>query len=235
MHKMRFNMKVVFDGEPGVDEGGLLTEMFTQFFDTVLDPSYGLFEAAGGGGGGSGQDKQNNGNNGNNNRNNSNSFEDGEEDRDRRDVSRSMSFDEDGEVKQVNLVVLPSPFGGSFERLKKLRAFGRAVVKALYEGKRIGQRLCSSVFKFLAHSEQTDNSYKSSTENKNHIGESSTLNSASGDSGEFLNFGANTPTMRDLQVSKPLSTFNMSTEIWIAVSLYLYISISLYRSYLSQC
>jgi hypothetical protein len=36
--------------------------------------------------------------------------------------------------------------------LKKLEAFGRAIVKALYEGRRLGGRLCPSVFKFITDS-----------------------------------------------------------------------------------
>jgi predicted GNAT family N-acyltransferase len=46
-------------------------------------------------------------------------------------------------------IVLPCAADESPERLKKLRAFGRAMVKALYEGRRMGNRLCPSVFKFL--------------------------------------------------------------------------------------
>ena len=43
---MRSMLKITFVGEPGVDEGGLLTEMFTIFYDAVFSGHGGLFESA---------------------------------------------------------------------------------------------------------------------------------------------------------------------------------------------
>ena len=36
LERMRASLRVTFGGEPGIDEGGLLTEMFTVFFEGVL-------------------------------------------------------------------------------------------------------------------------------------------------------------------------------------------------------
>ena len=46
LEKMRSMLKITFVGEPGVDEGGLLTEMFTIFYDAVFSGHGGLFESA---------------------------------------------------------------------------------------------------------------------------------------------------------------------------------------------
>ena len=115
LDKMRASLKITFTGEPGVDEGGLLTEMFTIFFDSLFSGYGGLFEGSGDG------------------------VSDG-------------SVDE-SQIRLSNHVVLPSAADNSVERMQKLCAFGRALVKALYEGRRIGNRLCPSVFKFLSGSE----------------------------------------------------------------------------------
>ncbi|KAJ8610544.1 hypothetical protein CTAYLR_009743 [Chrysophaeum taylorii] len=47
-HATRWPLKVTFEGEAGVDEGGLTVEMFRLFFDQVLEESRGLFESSGG-------------------------------------------------------------------------------------------------------------------------------------------------------------------------------------------
>lgn len=119
LERMRACLRVTFVGEPGIDEGGLLTEMFTIFFDSVLQGECGLFEGA-----------------------------------DTALKRESPSSDATGsersdDVKVSNEVVLPCAADQSPERMGRLRAFGRAMVKALYEGRRIGSRLCPSVFKFL--------------------------------------------------------------------------------------
>jgi serine/threonine protein kinase len=44
--KMRSSLKIIFVGEPGVDEGGLLTETFTIFFDAIFSGYGGLFQGA---------------------------------------------------------------------------------------------------------------------------------------------------------------------------------------------
>jgi hypothetical protein len=58
------------------------------------------------------------------------------------------------EVEVENFVVLPSSKVKN-EDLIRLRAVGRAMVKALYEGRRIGNRLCPSVLKFFAGANPT--------------------------------------------------------------------------------
>jgi HECT-domain (ubiquitin-transferase) len=113
LDKMRASLKIIFVGEPGVDEGGLLTEMFTIFFESVLSGHGGLFQESGDAGIG------------------------------------GKIGGEEGAVKVRNDFVLPNAADITPERMGKLRAFGRAMVKALFEGRRIGNRLCPSLFKFL--------------------------------------------------------------------------------------
>jgi HECT-domain (ubiquitin-transferase) len=117
LDKMRASLKIIFVGEPGVDEGGLLTEMFTIFFESVLSGHGGLFLESGDAGAGAG--------------------------------TGGEIGCEEGAMKVRNDFVLPNAADITPERLSKLRAFGRAMVKALFEGRRIGNRLCPSVFKFL--------------------------------------------------------------------------------------
>jgi hypothetical protein len=157
---LRRHLKVTFANEPGIDEGGLLTEMFNLFFAAVFRPSFGLFEdcndagmwgassasmspvapTAGGGDtrreallsvhstssevGGSGKETAGHGGSGG-----------GEG-----DEAVAMVAEQD--------IVLPSAHVPS-DQLSKLRAVGRAMVKALYEGRRIGSRLCPSVWKYF--------------------------------------------------------------------------------------
>lgn len=47
-HVTRWPLRVTFDGEAGVDEGGLTVEMFRLFFERALEGSAGLFESSGG-------------------------------------------------------------------------------------------------------------------------------------------------------------------------------------------
>ena len=42
---MRFSLRVTFEGEAGVDEGGPLTEMFRIFFDEVMNLLLASFRA----------------------------------------------------------------------------------------------------------------------------------------------------------------------------------------------
>ena len=125
IEKIKASLKIIFINEPGVDEGGLLTEMFTLFFESIFSGHDGLFE----GSADSVSDAHKNSNNGNN--------------------SSSSGSNEDSSVRVRNDFVLPSAQNNSPEQMSKLRAFGRSMVKALYEGRRIGNRLCPSVFKFL--------------------------------------------------------------------------------------
>jgi len=94
----RSRLRVTFEGEGGVDEGGLATEMFRLFFEGVVAPDVGLFEARSG-------------------------------------------------------VDLYLPKGGTLTAAegKALTSVGRAIVKAFYEGKRVGSRFAPSFFKYLAH------------------------------------------------------------------------------------
>jgi len=94
----RSRLRVTFEGEGGVDEGGLATEMFRLFFEGVVSPDVGLFEARSG----------------------------------------------------VDLY-LPKAGSLNTEEVKALTSVGRAIVKAFYEGKRVGSRFAPSFFKYLAH------------------------------------------------------------------------------------
>ena len=113
---MRASLKIIFVGEPGVDEGGLLTEMFSIFFESVFSGEGDLFVGSG----------------------------------DAVDAGKSaLGGNNEGSMIVRSDVVLPSATDTSPQRMLRLRAFGRAMVKALYEGRRMGNRLCPSVFKFL--------------------------------------------------------------------------------------
>ena len=116
LDKMRASLKIIFVGEPGVDEGGLLTEMFSIFFESVFSGEGDLFVGSG----------------------------------DAVDAGKSaLGGTSEGSMIVRSDVVLPSATDTSPQRMLRLRAFGRAMVKALYEGRRMGNRLCPSVFKFL--------------------------------------------------------------------------------------
>ena len=116
LDKMRASLKIIFVGEPGVDEGGLLTEMFSIFFESVFSGEGDLFVGSG----------------------------------DVVDASRSvLGGSNEGSMIVRSDVVLPNAADTTPSRMLRLRAFGRAMVKALYEGRRMGNRLCPSVFKFL--------------------------------------------------------------------------------------
>lgn len=116
---LRHHMRVVFANEPGVDEGGLLTEMFSIFFDAVFHPGSELFEDC---------------------------F--GMQSYSELSCRSTESIDNSNTTMEGN-VVLPSIAAVSTDHLDSLRAVGRAMVKAFYEGRRIGNRLSPSVFKFF--------------------------------------------------------------------------------------
>lgn len=128
LQKMRASLRVTFVGEPGVDEGGLLTEMFTIFFEGILNGVGGLFvdsESA--------------------NAAAAAALAGGSETADTSARESSALY----KTKTVTATVLPRDDDASPATLKQLVAFGRAMVKALYEGRRLGSRLSPSVFKFL--------------------------------------------------------------------------------------
>ena len=141
LERMKASLRITFRGEPGIDEGGLLTEMFTLFFEGVLQggavSGKALFEyaeEAGAGaraGRGKGADKT------------SSPTSQANPDED------AANDDESNRMTNTNTNYMVLPVGGSGASIAKLRAFGRAMVKALYEGRRIGSRLSPSVFKFL--------------------------------------------------------------------------------------
>jgi serine/threonine protein kinase len=128
LDNLRKHLKVTFVNEPGVDEGGLLTEMFNLFFDQVFRSSVGLFEDCNHALSAS-----------------ASLFRPGI-------LSTESSTDamlvEEGTSVAEGEVILPSQHVPA-EQLIQLRAVGRAMVKALYEGRRIGNRLCPSVLKFF--------------------------------------------------------------------------------------
>ena len=111
LEKLRASLRVTFIGEPGVDEGGLLTEMFTIFFESILGGEKDIFSSS--------------------------------------ENAAGEETKDDATIKNANSIVLPSAVQTNEDCLRKLRSFGRAMVKALYEGRRIGSRLCPSVFKFI--------------------------------------------------------------------------------------
>ena len=126
VEKIKASLKIIFVGEPGVDEGGLLTEMFTLFFESIFSGHGGLFEGS------------------------ADSVDDAHKNSSNDSSSSSSSCgNEDSSIRVRNDFVLPSAQDTSPEQMSKLRALGRSMVKALYEGRRMGNRLCPSVFKFL--------------------------------------------------------------------------------------
>jgi hypothetical protein len=132
---MKSSLRVIFVGEVGVDEGGLLTEMFSIFFEGIFNGDEGLFC------GPNETEKSTD--------ENLTAAEDSNDMVDRDNlIDRS-----DSEVKTTTRVVLPCGFEinspEAMDKLGQLRAFGRIMVKALYEGRRIGGRLSPFVFKFL--------------------------------------------------------------------------------------
>ena len=152
LERMKASLRVTFGGEPGIDEGGLLTEMFSLFFEGVLqsgDRGGGLFESAEGvtpTGGSTGSAQAGGGGSRTSCRDPDASPAKEERDPDHEDEQEP---DPSKQSSSNNYIVLPAGSGSDPSRVLKLRAFGRAVVKALYEGRRIGSRLSSFVFKFL--------------------------------------------------------------------------------------
>jgi serine/threonine protein kinase len=126
LERIKSNLRVSFVGEPGVDEGGLLTELFSMFYELVFQGDGQLFEGS----------------------TDSNKQIDASAMVDNLDMLEDL--EEDKVYSQYSSVVLPTSKGGENPTvLQNLRAFGRAMVKTLYEGRRIGSRLCPSVFKFI--------------------------------------------------------------------------------------
>lgn len=134
LEDLRKHLKVTFLNEPGIDEGGPLTEMFSIFFDQVFSPLSGLFEDC-------------------------NTAVTVVE-KASPPVSLKLARQEEGvsdsneHFEVESYVVLPSSKVKN-EDLVRLRAVGRAMVKALYEGRRIGNRLCPSVLKFYTGANPT--------------------------------------------------------------------------------
>ena len=96
-HKMRHQLKIKFKDEAGIDEGGLLTEVTSLFFEKLFSGEKGLF---------------------------------------------------DGANESAGLV-LPSIMAYSPQSIKHFVDIGRYMVKILYEGKRMGGRLSTFVFKYI--------------------------------------------------------------------------------------
>lgn len=138
LDNLRKHLKVTFTNEPGIDEGGLLTEMFNLFFEQVFRPSYGLFEDC----------------NDNHSLSASTMASPSVLSNERGVLSTQSSTETAGlQAEEVvltadNDIILPSQHVSNAD-LGRLRAIGRAMVKALYEGRRIGNRLCPSVLKFF--------------------------------------------------------------------------------------
>lgn len=103
-------LKILFRGEAGVDNGGLLTEMYTLFFESVVAEEVGLFEASGPGGGSPGLPLS---------------------------------------VREGDWLYLPKAGQIDEYNQRRLKGFGRLVVKCLFDGRRIGGRFAPSLFKYI--------------------------------------------------------------------------------------
>lgn len=127
LERLRLPLKVTFVDEPGVDEGGLLTEVFFLFFQELFQSSSGLFEDCNGIVVSSIH---------------TSSF-----------LQGSVSPGQTTSNPSIeNNVYLPSKTcESSEEALEKLEAIGKIFVKVLYEGKRIGNKLSPVVFKFFTN------------------------------------------------------------------------------------
>ncbi|CAM9525155.1 unnamed protein product [Scytosiphon promiscuus] len=219
---LRRALKITFEGEAGVDEGGILSEMYTLLFDALMMPRFGLFEdcespplpspptaatttptttassppgrvrrasrdptekafssrfsgalpgsnsaAAGtpshGGGDGDrfsaylgpipggidgapGEGQESEGGD-------DTEEDDGEEEEDDEGVA---SGGEGGQGKGLSkMLPIARPGGYSDAQLGRYRTIGRAMVKCLLEGRRIGSRLAPSVFKYITGTSTT--------------------------------------------------------------------------------
>jgi serine/threonine protein kinase len=107
LDRMKAPLRITFEGESGVDEGGLLSELLTLFYDEVLDPEFGLFQGV-------------------------------------NDVDSKKDS-----IGDIFYQVLPSKKATSPGALQNLRAFGRCLLKTVYEGRRAGSALSPSLFKYL--------------------------------------------------------------------------------------
>ena len=138
----RAQLRVRFDGEDGVDEGGLSKEMFRLFFEGVVEPRHGLFctadddadGASGGDGGGGGDDD---------------------------DDADDAGADGGGgggaaAARRGGALYLPRRGPYSPRQLEDFEAFGRALVTAFFDGQRAGSLFGPSLFKYLARGARHD-------------------------------------------------------------------------------
>jgi hypothetical protein len=149
LENLRKHLKVTFNNEPGVDEGGLLTEMFTLFFEAVFSPYSRLFEDCYGLPPLSHSTSAST----------TTAITTDEIPPTRMLEANHTDYHHHHTTTNANLnhesfVVLPAANLSSPD-LIKIRAVGRAMVKALYEGRRIGNRLCPSVLKFFTNANPT--------------------------------------------------------------------------------
>ena len=137
---IRSSLKVTFIGEAGVDEGGLLSEMFNIFFDNLFLESNGLFEGP----------VSLNISYRNASRSNSlTQSKDAYDDSTSSSAGQSATLDAGAAATPINQVVMPCGHDKTLESIQRYRAIGRILVKALYEGQRIGNKLCPAVLKFI--------------------------------------------------------------------------------------
>jgi len=124
----RSHLKVEFQGEVGLDEGGLTAEMFRLFFEGLVSPEVGLFECSA-------------------------SVAQGTEDHQPEAGEMAPpSRQSEGAFVPGSMVYLPKV--GVVGQEEHYRAVGRAVVKCFYEGKRIGSHFANCLYKFLAHGQE---------------------------------------------------------------------------------
>jgi serine/threonine protein kinase len=120
---LRIPLRITFEGESGVDEGGILSEMLTVFFEAILVPELGLFETSSGDmaarGGGEGEE---------------------------------VTVDGSSPAALSSAYLPCARKVYTSQQLKHYELIGRAMVKCLLEGRRIGSHFAPSLFKFIAGS-----------------------------------------------------------------------------------
>jgi hypothetical protein len=116
-------LRVTFTGEAGVDQGGLLTEMYTLFFDAVVNPDVGLFETAAAQGTSAGPRAGPSG--------------------------AKLPGLTTGPAPPSRLHLPKAAPDPGEQALRRFWGFGRLLVKCLFDGRRIGAHFAPALFKFL--------------------------------------------------------------------------------------
>lgn len=151
--KMTHFLKVNFVDEPGIDEGGLLTELTSVFFEKAFEEAAGLFETCD-----SDLRSRTRKREASMNLSASSAEDISPQDVASAAIANARTNTHSHTHTNTNMfmsssdIVLPMKGATSEQSLRCFRAFGRVLVKCLYEGKRTGSRLCPSIFKFITDS-----------------------------------------------------------------------------------